>query len=123
MKLSAKLIENNEMLKLKKKNEIIEYVIEETKDIDLQRLRLNISNVFFILAMTVFLINSIQDVLDKMEIFCAILQKMNVPEEQIEEAKSIVEFLLANKMIKKTKMKKIVYHCIKNCFLERLGLN
>lgn len=127
MNVSTILVENKEMIRYQKKIQIVNYVIEQTKDIDVQHLKLNPAHIQFVCCI---IENQVcnknkpdADKIDKMDIFCEIMRKLTLTDEQISEAMGIVEFLLSNKMIKKTKMKKIIYHCIKNSFLKQLGLN
>ena len=60
--------------------------------------------------------------LDKKEIFEGIMLKLHLTQEQCADAVLILEFLLENKMVKKTPLKKLLWHVVKKHLLSAVLL-
>lgn len=124
MKLSALLVENKELSKCNKMREIVVYILEQIKNIDVQRMKMHPEFIKFVCEIIENQVSKKEssDKIDKMSIFVDVMKEIHLNEEQISESKSIVEFLLTNKMIKKTPFRKIVWYCVKKYFIRQVSL-
>ena len=128
MKLGAILVKNKELSKCNKMRKIVLYILEQIKNIDIGCMRLHPEFIKFICEIIENQVpkkskNRDTYHMDKMDIFIQVFKEINSNEDQITEAKSIVEFLLTNNMIKKTPYKAIVWHCVKKYCLGLVLLN
>jgi len=128
MKLGAILVKNKELEKCSKMRKIVLYIVEQIKNIDVSKMRLHPEFIKFICEI---IENQVPkkgkdknlDDMDKMELFIEVYKEIHSNEDQIHEAKSVVEFLLGNKMIKKTSYGTIIWYLVKKNCLRLVSLN
>lgn len=121
MKLTAILVENKEIKKIQKIKSIVSHILEQVRDVDINKMKLDPQFIMFICEIIENQVKKDKQI-DKMIIFVEVMSELKLDEHQIEEAKKIVEFLLENQMIKKTKLKKIIWHCIKSFFFKQVSM-
>ncbi len=128
MKLGAILVKNKELEKCTKMRKIVLYIIDQIKNIDIERMRLHPEFIKFICEI---IENEVPkkgkvknvDDMDKMDIFVAVFKELHSSDEQIQEGRNVVEFLLGNNMIKKTSYRTIVWYVLKKYFLGTALVN
>jgi hypothetical protein len=126
MKLGAILIENKGIQQNEKKNKIVRYIVEqiESTKIDDMQSYLNPELIKYICEIIENQVPKRKDnkkdidIINKMDLFIEVMKKLNTTDEQMIDAKATVEFLLVNKMIKKTSYKKIIWHLVKKYVLS-----
>ena len=128
MKLGAILVKNKELEKCSKMRKIVLYIVDQIKNIDIGKMRLHPEFIKFICEIIENQVpkkSKVKNVdnMDKMQLFIEVYKEIHSNEEQINEAKFTVEFLLGNDMIKKTPYGAIVWYCIKKNFLRLVSLN
>ena len=120
MKLGAILVENHEITKIQKNKAVVVHILAQIKDVDINKMKMDPQFIMFVCEI---LENQVKNKsMNKMDIFIDVMKEVQLNEEQIEEAKKIVEFLLKNKMIKKTKWSRIIWHVVKRFFLKQTML-
>lgn len=128
MKLGSILVQNAKIREINKKQQIVKYILEQIENIDVAQMKMNPDFIMFICEIIENQVpardkkNPSPNDLDKMEIFVSVMKEISVSDEQVLEAQSIVEFLLINKMIKKTPWKTIIYHCVKKFLVGQVTL-
>jgi len=128
MKLGAILVKNDTLAKCTKKRKIVLYILEQIKNIDIGQMRMHPEFIKFICEIIENQVpkkrktNVNVNDMDKMELFIEVFKEIRSNEEQINEAKTVVAFLLSNNMIKKTPYKRIVWHCVKKYFLRLMPI-
>ncbi len=128
MKLGAILVKNKELEKCTKMRKIVLYIIDQIKNIDIERMRLHPEFIKFICEIIENevpkkgKIKNVDD-MDKMDIFVAVFKELHSSDEQIQEGRNVVEFLLGNNMIKKTSYRTIVWYVLKKYFLGSALVN
>lgn len=126
IKLKTKLVKPNFSLTLcQEQKTLIDYVLEEMKGIDVDAMKLQPE---FLMYISEIIENQVakkgaeeKDAKpNKMEILIEILKKLfpKITQSEIEACRGIVEFLLKNKMVKKTKLTKIMSFYLKKKFLS-----
>lgn len=121
IKLKTKLVKANFTLTQKKQEKsLIDYVMDELKGLDLSNLKLDPD---FILYISEVIENQVKNKDDdakpnKLDIFVEILKKLfpNISKEDLDNAKKILEFLLKNSMVKKTKLSKVMKYYLQKKF-------
>jgi hypothetical protein len=122
--LSTKLVKSNfKITQMQDQNTIIDFLLEELKGVDLKSLKLDPD---FIRYVSEVIENDVMkrttekpyEKVNKLELFVSVLKKLHseINSEDLELAKGILEFLLKNKLVKKTKLSKIVLFYLKKKF-------
>jgi len=128
MKLGAILVKNKELAKCSEMRKIVLYIVEQIKNIDIGKMRLHPEFIKFICEIIENevpkkgKIKNVDD-MDKMDIFVAVFKELHSSDEQIQEGRNVVEFLLGNNMIKKTSYRTIVWYVLKKYFLGSALVN
>jgi hypothetical protein len=109
-------------MKQEQKN-LVDYIIDELKGVDVTLLKLDPD---FLKYLAEIIENQVKSKKDKnleakpnkMDILVDIIKKLfpHTPDADIEVAKNIVEFLLKNTLVKKTKLSKIMSFYLKKSF-------
>ena len=127
MKLGAILVQSKELAKCDKMRKIVMYIAEQVKNIDVEKKRLDPE---FICYIAEIIENQIDnkgkkkiDLVDKMDLFCAVMKELKSDDEQISQAKTQVEYFLREKMIKKTSYGSMVWFFVKKYFLKLIMLD
>lgn len=124
IKLKTKLVKPNFSLTLcQEQKTLVDYVLEELKGLDVDAMKLQPE---FLMYISEIIENQVAkkgaDEKDakpnKMEILVEILKKLfpKITQQEIDAGRGIVEFLLKNKMVKKTKLSKIMTFYLKKSF-------
>lgn len=120
MKLKALLVKNKLINKNSKFKEIIDYVVEETKGLELQSIKFNPDFIKWIVEIIENQINASEfdEKPDKMVLFVDIMKKLypGLSEAEIKSLKTLVEFLLDSKLIKKVPFMDVIVHYFKKQF-------
>lgn len=122
--LSTKLVKSNfKITQMKEQHSLIDYLSEELKGADLKSLKLDPD---FIRYISEVIENDVakgekekgDEKVNKLELFVSILKKLypDIKPDELEIAKGMLEFLLKNELVKKTKLKKIVMFYLKKKF-------
>lgn len=124
IKLGTKLVKPNFNLIMKQEQKnLVDYIIDELKGVDVTLLKLDPD---FLKYLAEIIENQVKSKKDKnleakpnkMDILVDIIKKLfpHTPDADIEVVKNIVEFLLKNTLVKKTKLSKIMSFYLKKSF-------
>lgn len=123
IKLKTKLVKPNFSISLKQEQKsLIDYVMDDLKGVDIQTLKLDADFIKYICEIIENQVNTKKADKDakpnKLDIFVEIIKKLfpNISESDVTTCKNLVEFLLKNKLIKKTKLSKIFSFYLKKKF-------
>ena len=122
---STKLVKSHfsVVLKQERKN-LIDFVTDELKDLDLCKLKLDPDFIKYVCDLIENQVTAPTDAsvpkTDKMETFVEILKRLHpsITDVEIEVAKSIAEFLLMNKMIKKVGISEVMKYYLQKKFFS-----
>ncbi len=127
MKLGAVLVKNKELAKCDKMRKIVLYIVEQLKNIDIEKKRLDPEFITFVCEIIENqIINKNKkksDQVDKMDLFVDVMKEIRSTEEQINQAQVQVEYYLRQGMIKKTSFKSMAWFFIKKYFLKLIMLD
>lgn len=95
---------------MKQSTTLIEFIEQELKNIDLNNLKLDPDFIKYIANLIENHTSSSKEKINKLEAFETIVKKLfpNISKEDLKVATGILEFLLKNKLVKKTKLSKIM---------------
>ena len=116
MNLSAQLVRNPQIEKMSENRKIVEFILCQIEHVDIPKMKLHPEFLKFICSIIENQVSSKakkEGKIDKMAIFCDVMKELHVSDQELEDAKVIVEFLLLNKLIKKTSWKKIIWYFAK----------
>lgn len=125
IKLNTNLVKPHFALTMKQEQKnLIDYILDELKSLDINTLKLDPD---FLKYLAELIENQVHKKKgsdassskpSKMDILVEILKRLftRITEEEISNCKNIVEFLLANKMIKKIPLSKIMTYYLKKKF-------
>ena len=112
--LKTQLVKPNFQIKqMKEDKTLMDYVEEEVKNIDLKNLKLEPDFIKYIAELIENFTekrSKEDEKVNKLETFKSIVKKLfkDIKEEDLKTAIGILEFLLKNKLVKKTKLSKII---------------
>jgi len=123
VKTATKLVKANfKITQMKENQSIVDFIMDDLKNVDLKPLK---TDPDFLRYIAELIENDVSkskkedEKVDKMNMFEMILKKLfpDIKQDEIALCKNIVEFLLKQKLVKKTKLSKIMYFflCKKFC--------
>ncbi|RZK27133.1 MAG: hypothetical protein EOO43_00595 [Flavobacterium sp.] len=122
IKLRASLVKPHFSLKQKQETKnVVDFILDELKHLDISSLKLDPD---FLKYLAEVIENQVSkpkddsDKPDKMGIMVELLRKLfpHIADEQIEQCKGIIEYLLKNDMVKKVKLSKVLAFYLKKKF-------
>jgi len=123
IKLKTKLVKPGFLLERKQEQKnIVDYIIDELRDVDIKSLKLDPEFLQFISTIIENQVSSKKATTEtkpnKMDILVDCIQRLfpHITAEDIETSKRIVEFLLKQRLVKKTKLSKVMSYYIKKTF-------
>ena len=120
--LKTQLVKPNFQIKqMKEDKTLMDYVEEEVKNIDLKNLKLEPDFIKYIAELIENFTekrSKEDEKVNKLETFKSIVKKLfkDIKEEDLKTAIGILEFLLKNKLVKKTKLSKIILFFLQKKF-------